>query len=406
MGSPLIELGRRVAAAQARVGAEGTSPEALLRSLAARRRSARRAVAAAALLTGALVVGAGIGLRPRPLRFALPSGHEGQPGEWIAAESGAPLAVTFSDGSRLALDPAARARVAAVEPKGARLVLERGSVEARIVHREGTRWELDAGPFLVQVTGTRFRLSWQPEAERLALMIDEGSVRVTGPLLEAGRAVGAGEALEVRVPERALAVHRASGEPVAPASAAEAPAPLPAAPAPVSAAPPPPPRPPESTPVAEAPPSWRTLSALGRYREALARAEIEGFAEICRSAGAADLLTLGDTARFAGQGGRAREAYLTLRTRFPGAREAAVAAFVIGRLAFDRDGAYAEAARWFRTYLAEAPGGAYAREARGRLVEALQRGGDREGARQAAFAYLAADPDGPHAALARSLLAP
>jgi TolA-binding protein len=234
-------------------------------------------------------------------------------------------------------------------------------------------------------------------------------VRVTGPLLEAGRAVVAGETLEVRVPERALEVHRAADAAAAPAPAGEPLAPVVSASAPAasaSAAPPLPSRPAESASAPEAPTSWRGLAATGRYREALARAEIEGFAEICGSAGPADLLALGDAARFAGQGGRAREAYLALRARFPGGREAAEVAFLFGRMAFDRDGAPVEAARWFRVYLAEAPGGSYAREARGRLVEALQRSGDREGARVAAVAYLAAHPEGPHAELARSLAAP
>jgi outer membrane protein assembly factor BamD (BamD/ComL family) len=55
-------------------------------------------------------------------------------------------------------------------------------------------------------------------------------------------------------------------------------------------------------------------------------------------------------------------------------------------------------------YLKEQPGGPLAREAQGRLMEALYRGGDRAGASRTAEAYLSANPSGPHARLARTLL--
>ena len=75
-------------------------------------------------------------------------------------------------------------------------------------------------------------------------------------------------------------------------------------------------------------------------------------------------------------------------------------------MSFDGSGAYAEAGRWFSTYLAERPGGAFAPEAMGRLMEASEKSGDHTGARQIATRYLAAYPGGAHAALAKSLLAP
>ena len=113
---------------------------------------------------------------------------------------------------------------------------------------------------------------------------------------------------------------------------------------------------------------------------------------------------LGDTARFAGAGGRAAQALQGLRRRFPGDSRAAPAAFHLGRLAFDARGAYADAARWFAIYLAEQPGGGFAREAAGRLIEARERAGDLPGARDAARDYLSRHPAGPHAGKARDLL--
>jgi outer membrane protein assembly factor BamD (BamD/ComL family) len=73
-------------------------------------------------------------------------------------------------------------------------------------------------------------------------------------------------------------------------------------------------------------------------------------------------------------------------------------------MAFDQQGAFSDAARWFAAYLAEAPAGSYARDAAGRLIEAHQRAGDAAAAAQAAERYLATYPKGPHADLARSIL--
>ncbi len=64
----------------------------------------------------------------------------------------------------------------------------------------------------------------------------------------------------------------------------------------------------------------------------------------------------------------------------------------------------AQAAEWFSTYLKEQPGGALAREALGRLIEAHQAAGDPISGRAAAERYLKSYPDGPHATLARQAL--
>lgn len=81
-----------------------------------------------------------------------------------------------------------------------------------------------------------------------------------------------------------------------------------------------------------------------------------------------------------------------------------MAMFDLGRLAFDTSGRYLEAAHWFSEYLREFPHGTLEREARGRLVESLERGGDHQGARKAASEYLLDFPNGPHSGLSRRLL--
>lgn len=132
----------------------------------------------------------------------------------------------------------------------------------------------------------------------------------------------------------------------------------------------------------------------------MAAVEAAGFERVCSSSGASDLALLADAARLAGKVPRATAALTALRQRFAGSPQAAQAAFTLGRIAFDRRGAYGEAARWFGTYLREAPSGPLTREASGRRLEALFRAGDAS-ARDAAAQYLARYPGGPHADLAR-----
>jgi outer membrane protein assembly factor BamD (BamD/ComL family) len=64
----------------------------------------------------------------------------------------------------------------------------------------------------------------------------------------------------------------------------------------------------------------------------------------------------------------------------------------------------ARAVKWFSAYLSEEPGGAWAREASGRLIEAYQASGDPGAAREAAKRYLGRYPDGPHAEFAKRVL--
>ncbi len=151
-------------------------------------------------------------------------------------------------------------------------------------------------------------------------------------------------------------------------------------------------------------PSWRDLAASGQYRAALEQAENDGFEGLCEKSNLSDLLALSEAARFAGRVDRARLALTALRDRFSGQAAASVATFTLGRLAFDSSRDYLGAARWFRVYLSEQPKGSLAREAEGRLVESLKRGGDHAGAKAAARDYLARYPDGPQSRLAQQIV--
>lgn len=151
---------------------------------------------------------------------------------------------------------------------------------------------------------------------------------------------------------------------------------------------------------------WRQLAASKRYSDAFRAAEAAGFAASCEKADASELYLLSDCALQAGRPDRAVAALSQLRHRYSGSPQAATAAFQLGRIAFDRRGSLSEARLWFRTYLQEQPGGALAREALGRLMEAESRSGNSEAATQLAEQYLQAYPSGPHADLARTLCEP
>jgi TolA-binding protein len=416
-----------------------------------------------AVLAGARVIG-----RRQPLQFAL-GAESGTVGAWIAASPEAPREIRFSEGSRLELAPGGRARVTSVDEAGAEVALERGALDVSVVHKERTRWTMRGGPFLIRVVGTRFHMQWDPIAERFEVALFDGAIVVSGPVVGDERPIRAGERLvitkttlevtrfDVAALEAATrggsmdTASRASSAPNppvataaaddrAPASPSVALAPAGGSPAAGSdvlsassgpAAPPrdrhavgsraddprngaggaaaqrdgraPPPvddaTPPRTTP------RWRELAREAKYKDALAAAELDGFDGLCASAPASELRALADVARLGGGGARTAQAYGALRKRFPGTADAAVAAFILGRMAQDQARDYAHAAGWFVVYLSEQPGGEFAPEAMGRLVEAADRTGDEAGAERAAERYLAAYPGGPHAGYARRVLA-
>ncbi|MEY2930352.1 MAG: hypothetical protein RL033_1101, partial [Pseudomonadota bacterium] len=370
MEPALKALGQRVAATQDEsLHALVDLDRARARLLAGNRpgrwsRVSQLALAAAVLL----LVGLGLVLRSRsqPLGFQVQAAAQAaQVGDWIAAAEGQSIPITFSDGTELTLLSRGRARIVDVDASGASVFVERGKLRAAVVPRAKGHWRLFMGPYQVHVTGTKFDVAWEPETEHFALTLREGSVVVSGPAIDGERVVHAGEVLELARPARTPAPPASE---VAESASAQEPsrdAPVIAAERPRSAARP-------SAPRAL---DFRELAQAGRYREALAASEHEGFERLCRSSNAKDLMLLGDIARLAGSARRARWAYEQLRERFPGTDDGQ-AAFFLGRLAFDERADYAEAARYFELSLVEQPAGPLAREAAGRLMEAKLLSGD------------------------------
>jgi TolA-binding protein len=304
------------------------------------------------------------------------------------------MPLRFSDGTLISIAPRARARVLRTTPRGADLVLEQGSLTLAVVHHDGGEWHVNAGPFTVLVTGTKFDVGWNAAERTFTLALNEGSVLVHGPTLSgAGRRVKPGEQLRIAVdegPAAALAppvasIAGAASDTASPSLADSAKLP---------------PRNPRPAPTG----SWKELAQQQKYADALAAAESRGFDETCKAASAPDLVLLGNAARFAGSSARAAQAFQLVRARFSGSKEATMAAFFLGRMAYDQQGNRREAAQWFQTYLREAPSGALAREAAGRLLEADRALGDVAAARAVAREYLDKYPSGPHASLAHDVL--
>jgi transmembrane sensor len=363
-----------------------------------RRRTVKRlpaiwtAVALAASV--ALAIGGWLHYRHEaPISFDTGTEHaSGQVGALLSGLGSEPLPVHFSDGTFVSVSSAALARVTETSSRGASIVLEEGSLSFAVVHRDATLWHVTAGPFTVVVTGTKFDVRWSAGEQTFALDLHEGSVTVLGPSLgPTGRRILSSESLRVSVATKrtdaSLPVPSATAETAgAPAARDDGAKTLPG----------------DSTDPGRG--SWKQLAVDGRFADALTAAEGEGFDAVSRRASAADLLLLGDTARFAGAPKRAEQAFQLVRARVGGTQEAAMAAFGLGRIAYDERRNYREAARWFQTYLREEPSGRLAREAAGRLIEAQRAAGDLAGARESANAYLAKYPSGPHAGLARTVL--
>jgi TolA-binding protein len=279
---------------------------------------------------------------------------------------------------------------------GASFLLERGKVRARVMHRSSTSWRFIAGPFEVHVTGTSLGVDWDPSRERFAVRVDEGTVVVRGPNVDALQVVRAGELCVVDLPSRTTRISPierdgqedanlrvdAGIEVLADAATTSV---SPSATQRLSAR--------------TAPASWIELEEKGDYDAAYAAALSTGLASVLRASSADQLLRLAQVARLSGHRDTEREALVTCRRRFAASERAAVAAYELGR-----SSSPSEASSWFDTYLGEQPNGSLAREASGRLVEARASAGDERGAREAAARYLARYPDGPHASLARRVL--
>lgn len=373
-----------------------------------RKRSPARPALVALSFAAAAAVLVFVGMRMRtgpvagpPIAWHVEDGTVGAQGYVSIAPTAPPARLVFDDGSDVALAPGARGRVAATTAVGAEVVLEQGRARVHVQHHDKSRWMVDAGPFAVHVTGTEFFVAWAADAEMLDVWMKSGRVEVSGPVLGESLALSAGQHLRARLRDKTVQID-SDPEPAGALTAIN-PAPPPAdstammlgmpsvevgGPSPATVA---------------AGPSWPKLVTAGDYGRVVKEANAEGVGHALASRPMGDLRALGDAARYSGNPALARRAYLGIRSRFPATGEARGAAFLLGRVAEEQEHATADAARWYDTYLAEAPGGAFAGDALGRKMVLVSKTQGRDAAKPLADRYLQRFPAGPYAAAAHDL---
>ena len=317
-------------------------------------------------------------------------------GERVVAGTG--TEVRFSDGSALVLTPGAETSIAELDANGGRVRLDEGTAKVSITKRPGASWMLAAGPYSVRVTGTAFSLHWSKRDQNFEIAMTSGSVVVTGPLINSGITLRAGQRLESRVDAGRLVLD--GDVPVAkedPAVAALNPGP---GAAPVAVAPHAPPSSDTTLSARPQPLDWRKKAAAGEFADVIAAAERRGLDATLASVSLDDLAALADSARYARRPALAKRALLAERSRFPRSVAARDAAFFLGRIAEDEG---AGASEWYERYLSESPEGAYASQALGRqMMLAYQRGGAKA-ASSLASSYLAKYPNGAYVGTAKKI---
>jgi hypothetical protein len=324
---------------------------------------------------------------------------------------GADTHIQFSDGSEVSLEPGTQTRIEDLKDNGGRVDLEDGQAHVSIVKQAKTAWLVEAGPYEVRVTGTRFDVHWSSRDQVFELTMEHGSVVVTGPGARDGVTLGAGQhaiggvtdgRFLVESQPRPAAARTALGEAIS--------APPPGDPSANAGERNTPDGAPSAAETTAAAPvrgegarehAWRRLVALGNFRAVLDQAEQRGLDRTLNTAPLDALSALADAARYSRRADVARRTLLAERQRFAGSASAREAAFFIGRIEEDAQGSAME---WYERYLAESPSGPYASQALGRKMMLVysQTGG--AAASPIAQDYLARYPRGPYASAARKIL--
>ncbi len=398
----------RGAAGDAPGGPDPAGLQRLERTLEQRpsRRARGWVAAAGGLVAAAGALSAAAWLHARALTFVVIHGRPGSGGYVVAEDEG--TAVRFSDDSEVAMTAGSRMRVQHVEARGARLMLEGGGVHVRVQARPQAAWAIDAGPYVVRVTGTEFDLSWKAEEQTLDLALRRGSVTVEGPLADGSIRMVAGQHLVARALEGLVSVGDleppSAGAPASVAARAVDP---------VGAGPGGPPLsapggaqgtlPAAGRPVALAAPGWSSRLARGDFQGIVDEARRRGLDSTLAEVPLPDLAALADAARYSRRTDVAQAALGAERKRFAGSAQAHDASFFLAGLA-EGSGQDAAALDGYDTYLRESPLGSYASQALGRKLLLVQKLRGLDDARPVASAYLARFRDGPYAEYARKVL--
>jgi TolA-binding protein len=369
-----------------------------------RARAVPRAAALALVAGGLVIVGLGVWrLKAAGSALALHvDGGKPEPGGLVRAGN-AERALRFSDGSEIVLSAASQLHVRSLDEHGARIMLDSGRAHLYVVHAAKTHWELSAGPFSVEVIGTAFAISWDNATQDLELQLENGAVKVNGPVFDGPLSLRAGQWLSVRQSDVRI---RAIGAPIPSDSAPEVPGPAASASSTQAAR-----EAPHVLDIAPLTPAQRARAARSRWSSELARGQYENVVQSALKAGldaslaessVSELWVLADAARYSRHPDVARGALSAVRQRFPSSTQARAASFFLGRLAEAGQDPRA-ALSWFGTYLTEAPNGTYASEALGRKMTLVQKLEGAAAARPFAEAYLYRFANGTYAEAARAL---
>lgn len=313
----------------------------------------------------------------------------------------------FNEGSAIVLEPGTRGRLRSVTAEGPRFELARGTGSFKITPRVEHRWLVEAGPFVVTVTGTEFTVVWEPTAELFEVKLRRGRVTVSGPVVGPELALRPGQDLTVSLPKgetRIVEARAASARlPETPLSSA---APLPEELlAPLVPKAPSAPRPVASVASSQAgdPRGWRQALAAGEWDRILEDVEQRGVTSSLRTLSSEELFILADAARYRRRADLARAALLAQLERFPSAPRSVDALFLLGRVEEARPDGKARAIARYDEYLSRAPRGTYSAPALGRKLILTKEMHGTESARPLAEEYLERFPTGSYAEAARSI---
>ena len=374
--------------------------------------------------------------------------------EWVQVGPDDKRQFQLIDGTQVNFFPNSAGRLSQSIAHKGEVTLENGRVGLSVPHKDDTDWKVLAGPYRIQVTGTRFEINWNPARRDLQVDVFEGSVWVTGPLIEKGHSVTQNRSLNANL--ETSRIQNVPIEPLADTGEGVTKSPVPTlgqkrvtnteqnvtpAEAGVQSSS-------ESqrvldsrlrgndgsTPstgargiskpdeksnrsnamgksiahqVPEKPNTlwWLQHARTGNYKEISKALRTEGLDHMLQDAAPGDWTTLGNAARRAGDFKTARNVYQKLRDRYPANKQSTTAALYLGRMAFDQQRDYSTAAKWFDLYLQEQKGGPLHREALGRLMESQYNAHMNEKAHKTANAYLSQYPNGPHANKAKKIAA-
>ena len=155
--------------------------------------------------------------------------------------------------------------------------------------------------------------------------------------------------------------------------------------------------------VAEEAASWRKLAKRGAYVDAYkALGPVASTSKSVRDE-PADLMLAADVARLSRHPGEATRFLSRVSDGFPRDKRAPLAAFTLGRVLLEDLGQPGRAADAFRRAQQLAPKGPLAADALAREVDAAQRAGQVDRARQVAARYVELYPEGPQAQRLRKL---